>query len=55
MYPTYNSSIRGLRDILDRRYYSLFSRRAVRRDLYSITIEPTRDNIEGLLSKEGTI
>jgi hypothetical protein len=55
-YSAYNSSIRGPRDILDRHYYSLLSRKAaVRRDLYSTTIESTRDNIEDLLSKEETV
>jgi hypothetical protein len=55
MYPAYNSSIRGPRDTLDGRHYSLFSRRAARRDLYSISTGPARSNIEGLLSKEETI
>jgi hypothetical protein len=55
MYSAYNSSIREPRDILDKHYYSLLSREAVRRDLYNTTIEPARDNVEGLLSKEETI
>jgi hypothetical protein len=54
-YPAYNSSTREPRDILDRRYYSLFSRRTVRKDLYSTTTEPVRDNTEDLSSKEETV
>jgi hypothetical protein len=55
MYSIYNSSIREPRDILDRHYYSLFSRGAIRRDLYNTTTEPIRSNIKGLLSKKETV
>jgi hypothetical protein len=54
-YPACNSSTREPRDISDRRYYSLFSRRAVRRDLYNTTTGPVRGNTEGLSPKEGTV